>query len=132
MALDGLEGYLREHLPNTRKGQKVKVNVVRFADDFIITGCTREFLVTIVKPLVVEFLREREPELSPEKTRVTHIEDGFDFLGQNFRKYNGKLLIKPSKKSITSLLEKVLGIVKNNRQAKTENLIRLLNPVIRG
>ena len=132
MALDGLEEYLRKHLPKTWKGQSVKVNVVRFADDSIITGCSREFLVEMVRPLVVQFLRERGLELSVEKTRVTHIEDGFDFLGQNVRKYNGKLLIKPSKKSIKALLEKVRRIVKANKQAKTENLIRLLNPVIRG
>lgn len=132
MALDGLEGYLQEHLPKTRQGQRVKVNVVRYADDFIITGCTREFLVLMVKPLVMKFLRERSLELSPAKTKVTHIEDGFDFLGQNVRKYNGKLLIKPSKRSIKSLLEKVQRIVRANRQAKTENLIRLLNPIIRG
>jgi hypothetical protein len=46
-----------------------------------------------------DFLRERSLELSPEKTIVTHIIEGFDFLGQNVRKYDGKLLIRPSKKS---------------------------------
>lgn len=132
MALDGLEGFLREYFPKTWKGQRVKVNVVRFADDFLITSCTRVFLVEMVKPLVVQFLQERSLELSVEKTRVTRIEDGFDFLGQNVRKYNGKLLIKPSKKSIKALLEKIRRIVKANKQTKTENLIRLLNPVIRG
>ena len=55
------------------------------------------------------FLKERGLELSPEKTVVTHIEDGFDFLGQNVRKYNGKLLIKPSKKNVQAFLEKVRG-----------------------
>lgn len=132
MALDGLEKYLREHLPQYQKGQRVKVNLVRFADDFITTGYARAFLESVVKPLVERFFRERGLELSPEKTVITHIEDGFDFLGQNIRKYNGKLLIKPSLKSIQSLLRKIRNIVKANLQAKAENLIRLLNPIIRG
>jgi RNA-directed DNA polymerase len=132
MALDGLEKYLREHLPQYHKGQRVKVNLVRFADDFIITGYARVFLESVVKPLVERFFKERGLELSPEKTVITHIEDGFDFLGQNIRKYNGKLLIKPSLKSIQMLLRKIRNIVKANLQAKAENLIRLLNPIIRG
>ena len=48
-------------------------------------------------------------ELSDEKTRITHISDGFDFLGQNVRKYNGKLLIKSAKKSVKSLMSGSLG-----------------------
>ena len=86
----------------------------------------------MVKPLVEQFFRERGLELSQEKTVITHIEDRFDFLGQNIRKHNGKPLIKPSRKSIQSLLRKIRDIVKANKQAKAENLIRLLNPIIQG
>lgn len=46
--------------------------------------------------MVEQFLAQRGLSLSPEKTRITHIEDGFDFLGMNIRKYCGKLLIKPA------------------------------------
>ncbi len=113
-------------------GQRVKVNLVRFADDFIITGYARTFLESVVKPLVERFFRERDLELSAEKTIITHIKDGFDFLGQNIRKYDGKLLIKPSLKSIQMLKRKIRNIVKANMQTKAVNLIRLLNPVIRG
>jgi RNA-directed DNA polymerase len=132
MALDGLEMCLQEHLPRYQRGQRVKVNLVRFADDFIITGYTRTFLESVVKPLVERFFRERGLELSAEKTIITHIKDGFDFLGQNIRKYNGKLLIKPSFKSIQTLKRKIRNIVKVNMQTKAVNLIRLLNPIIRG
>ena len=45
-------------------------------------------------------MQERGLSLSLEKTKVTHISEGFDFLGQNVRKYRGKLLIKPSKKNV--------------------------------
>ena len=132
MALDGLEKSLRERVPKRIDGQKTKVNLVRFADDFIITGCSKIFLEENVRPLVEQFLQERGLELSAEKTTITHIQDGFDFLGQNLRKYDGKLIIKPSKKSIRSLLEKVRLLMKANPQAQAANLIRLLNPIIRG
>src|SRR5712691_3087275 len=86
MALDGLERTLRKQFPNTgvhgQKGRNKQVNLVRYADDFIITGISEEVLEREVKPLVTEFLRQRGLELSEEKTRITNIEDGFDFLGQ--------------------------------------------------
>lgn len=83
-------------------------------------------------PLVVQFLKERGLKLSVEKTKTTPIEKGFEFLGMSIRKYDGKLLIKPSKKSIKSLLKKVVQVVRDNRQAKAGKLIWLLNPIIRG
>ena len=132
MTLDGLEQQLAERLPRYHHGQRTKVNLVRFADDFIITGYSRAFLEVEVKPLVECFLKERGLELSPEKTTITPIAEGFDFLGQNVRKYNGKLLIKPSRRSIKRLLRKIRTIVKANLQANAETLIRLLNPIIRG
>lgn len=85
-----------------------------------------------MKPLVESFLQERGLELSQEKTRVTHIDEGFDFLGANVRKYKGKCIIKPAKKSIKSFLADIREIIKSNPTAKTENLIYLLNPKIRG
>ena len=96
LALDGLERLLRAHYPpNTRRAQQAKVNVVKYADDFIITGSSYELLEQEVKPLVEQFLRERGLELSQEKTRITHIEDGFDFLGQHVRKYAGNCSSSP-------------------------------------
>jgi integrase len=69
---------------------------------------------------------ERGLQLSPEKTCITHIEQGFDFLGQNLRKYGGRLLITPSKKNMHAFLEKVRGHIRSNRATKQEYLIRLL------
>ena len=109
-----------------------QVNFARYADDFIITGKTKELLENEVKPLVENFLKERGLTLSEEKTKVTHIKEGFDFLGWNFRKYDGKLLIKPSKKNVKTFLENIRTNIKENKAAKQENLIRLLNPKIRG
>ncbi|WP_268234918.1 group II intron maturase-specific domain-containing protein, partial [Marinithermofilum abyssi] len=129
MALDGLEKRLKEEFPAAKRA---KVNFVRYADDFIITGRTKELLESEVRPLVEEFLKERGLELSQEKTHTTHIEDGFDFLGQNVRKYKGKMLIKPAKKNVKAFLEKIRTIIKENKTAKAGTIIGLLNPVIRG
>jgi len=130
LALDGLETLLRKTFPS-RRGHKI--NLVRYADDFVITGVTREVLEEQVMPLVQAFLRERGLTLSPEKTSITHISEGFDFLGQNVRKYKGKLLIKPSTKSQKALLTKVRTIIKTEGcSLSAYGLIKRLNPVIRG
>jgi RNA-directed DNA polymerase len=132
LTLDGLEAFLRERFPKLGHGRSALVNMVRYADDFIITGRTKQLLESEVKPLVTEFFKTRGLELSQEKTRITHIEEGFDFLGQNVRKYNGKLLIKPSRKNVKAFLDKVRRVIKGNKQATTAGLIALLNPIIRG
>jgi RNA-directed DNA polymerase len=126
MALDGLEAILKEKF----KGRKV--NYTRYADDFIITGESKELLENEVKPTVTEFLKTRGLQLSEEKTFITHISQGFDFLGFNIRSYNGKVLTKPAKKNIKEVTEKIKKIIKTNKQTKQEALIGLLNPVIRG
>jgi RNA-directed DNA polymerase len=125
MALDGLEKELKSF-------RGCKVNFVRYADDFIVTGNSKELLEQEVKPVIIRFLKERGLTLSEEKTKVTHIEEGFDFLGQNVRKYNGKLLIKPAEKNVKTFLEKVKKVLKANRTAKQETVIKILNPMIRG
>lgn len=134
LALDGLEAVLHSHFgkKNTKASYKTKVNYVRYADDFIITGISKESLENEVKPLVEAFMAERGLTLSPEKTVITHIDEGFDFLGQNLRKYEGKLLIKPSQKNLRNLLQKVKSIVTGNKTVTASTLISLLNPVLRG
>jgi RNA-directed DNA polymerase len=81
---------------------------------------------------VESFLSQRGLELSKEKTHITRIEDGFDFLGQNVRKYNGKLIIKPANKNVQAFLRKVRSIIERNATASSGNLIVRLNPVIQG
>lgn len=135
LTLDGLEALLTEKFPRRQeKGVWIhpKVHLVRYADDFIITGNSPEWLVTEVRPLVEEFLRERGLELSAEKTHVTRIQDGFDFLGQNIRKYGGKLLVTPSKKNTKAFLTKVREVIEKNKSATQADLIVRLNPIIRG
>lgn len=136
MTLDGLERILKKRFPvrKTVNGKVIyyQVNFVRYADDFIVTGKAPDLLRNEVMPIIRDFLQVRGLQLSEEKTVITHISDGFDFLGQNIRKYNGKLLIKPSKSAIKSHMKKVRSIIKENKTATQELLIRKLNPVIRG
>jgi len=136
LTLDGLEKKLNERYPKPKAGYNAKVNFVRYADDFLVTGISKELLEKEVKPLVEQFMSERGLTLSPEKTVITHIEEGFDFLGQNVRKYKAgkqnKLLVKPSKKNVQAHLEKVRDIIKNNKALPAGKLILLLNPIIRG
>jgi RNA-directed DNA polymerase len=133
MVLDGLEELLRTSCGSPKN----KMNFVRYADDFVITGISKEFLENEVKPLVCEFLSRRGLELSNEKTKVTHISDGLDFLGQNVRKYrlgkpNEKLLIKPSKKNVKALLDEARKTIRTLKTAKQRVLIEELNPKIAG
>ena len=128
MALDGLQELIAHHHPN-----KSQVAFIRYADDFIITSNDKAILEDEILPLVRSFLQVRGLTLSAEKTIFTHIDQGFDFLGKNIRKYKGKLLIKPAKKSIQALLQKVRYIIKTEgRQLSAASLIRSLNPIIRG
>ena len=137
-ALDGLERLLREKFPQMKRlkslgGKTASVNFIRYADDFVISGRTKELLEGEVKLLVEQFLQERGLELSPKKTVITHVEKGFDFLGQNVRRYpNGKLLIKPSKKNVKTFLDGIRQTIRNARGMSAADLIDLLNPKIRG
>lgn len=96
-----------------------KVHIVKYADDFIITASTKQLLEEEVLPIVKEFMQTRGLELSEEKTTITNIYTGFDFLGRNLRKYNnGKLLIKPSKSNIRTFLTNIKNIIKKNIMMK--------------
>jgi RNA-directed DNA polymerase len=136
-ALDGLEQLLREEYPKKKTfkslgGRYACVNFIRYADDFVITGRSKELLEQI-KPLVEGFLRERGLELSPVKTVITHVTKGFDFLGQNVRRYpDGKLLIKPSKKNVQAFLDDIRETIRAGLAKTAAELIFALNPKIRG
>lgn len=139
MTLDGLEKVIQDKYHRNSKGNienhyraKTKVNLIRYADDFIITANSKEIAVELKKTVSV-FLSSRGLELSEEKTLITNINDGFDFLGWSFRKYKGKLIVKPSKSSIKNIIRKYSNIILKDGKAMTQKeLIRRLNAVIRG
>lgn len=125
MALDGMKNLLKSQF------KKKKVNLVRYADDWVITAESRE-VAEQVKSAIEEFLKERGLSLSEEKTKIAHIDEGFDFLSWNFRKYNGKLLIKPSKKAVATITRTISDIIRSSKSVSQDTLIEKLNPVIRG
>ncbi len=135
IALHGLETDLKELIrrngwSSSRRG--VGVHVVRYADDFIITCQTKEQAERLI-PVVADWLwTHAGVELNREKTRITHIADGFDFLGFNLRKYQDTLLIKPAKASQLAFLRKVKALLDAHRMVSTETLLQLLNPLLRG
>ncbi len=132
MALDGLQGLLEKHFPKIRGRTRHRVHMVRYADDFIVTSDSKEMLEREVRPLVESFLGERGLVLSEKKTVVTHIDDGFDFLGFNLRKYGGKLLIKPPKRRVLAFLRRIQEIINRQKAATPGDLIAELNRKIRG
>ncbi len=134
ITLDGLEQAVRDAVP-----RRSRVNFIRYADDFIITGKSKRVLENQVKPVVEAFLKERGLSLSREKTSITYIKHGFTFLGQTFRKHGLKLHITPSTEGILTLKRKVGELIRKYVGAPMEALIMSgetrsheLNQMLRG
>lgn len=132
MALDGLQKELETLFTTVRQARAAKVNLVRYADDFIITGSSRELLENEVQPLVERFLATRGLVLSKSKTKVTHVTEGFDFLGWNVRLMNRMLLTQPSKKNTKAFLDKIRTSLRSLRAAPQAEVIAKLTPIVRG
>jgi len=127
MTLDGLEEAVRSAVP-----RRSRVNFIRYADDFIITGKSKRLLEEKVKPAVGVFLAERGLTLSGEKTVITHIKDGFTFLGQTFRRHGRTLHITPSTEGVLALVRKVGTLIKKHVSAPMLVLIKKLSETLRG
>ncbi len=137
MVLDGLEKEINlkacpTQYRNGIRYNPLKVHFVRYADDFIVTCANRDYLENEIKPLVSKFLAQRGLELSQEKSKITHINDGFDFLGFNIRKYKDKCLTKPKKDSVKSIYTSIRECVTANKTVTIRRLILLIKPKIKG
>lgn len=139
MALDGMQKVLSDRFHTNQLGKidlrfknAHKVNLVRYADDFIVTAATKE-IAEEAKEIIRGFLCTRGLELSEEKTLITHVDDGFDMLGWTFRRFKEKLIVKPSKKSVKALNASLHNTVLERGKAwRQEDLIRVLNRQLRG
>jgi len=127
MTLDGLQEAVRCAVP-----RRSRVNFVRYADDFVITGKSKRLLEDQIKPAVEGFLEERGLTLSKEKTVITYIKKGFTFLGQTFRKHGWRLHITPSKEGVLALARKVGALIRKHVSAPMPVLIKKLNETLRG
>ena len=123
IGLHGLETYI--------KSTNSKLGVVRYADDFVVTA-KDEISLETAQNQIKQWLSERGLELSAEKTFITSMEDGFDFLGFNHRRYDGKLLIKPSKKKVLDVCKRIGKEIKRLNGDEQEKIIKKLNPILRG
>jgi RNA-directed DNA polymerase len=123
MALDGLEGAILA----AAAGRGRKVNFVRYADDFIVTAASRELLEEKVVPVIKDFLAERGLVLSEEKTHITKIDDGFDFLSQNLRKFGNKMKITPAKDAVKRCTVNLRQTIKAHNGKSEVDLIKALN-----
>ncbi len=133
MTLDGLEAHVLSVVPRPEwKEPAAKVHVIRYADDLVATARTRELLEEHVIPAITAFLKERGLRLSEKKSQIVHIDDGFDFLGANVRKYNGKLLMRPMRANVKDLIQRTRTLIRRNFGTKTENLLHQLNRTLRG
>ena len=145
MVLDGLETMLnikyRRKCHNSKTGKvywrspakdSKQIHFIRYADDFIITGNSKEVLENEVKPMVKTFLAERGLELSDEKTVITPVNEGFDFLGFNIRTFNEMLLVTPAGKRVKRLKSKINETITLMHGESALAVIEKLNPIIRG
>ncbi len=123
IGLHGLEEYTKTINP--------KLGIIRYADDFVVTAKDKESLDKVLI-LIKQWLSQRGLEISNEKTRIVHIDDGFDFLGFNLRHYNGKLLIKPQKEKVLAFCKKIGKTLSEMKARTQEDVIKKLNPLLRG
>ena len=126
--LDGLEQAVHQAVP--RYGSCV--NFIRYADDFIITAANKELLTEKVLPTVKAFLALRGLSLSEEKTHITTIDQGFDFLGCRLRKYGNKLLITPKRSKVLAFAKQLKELIRKGVALPTHELLGQLNRKLRG
>lgn len=139
IVLDGLSDHLAKSIGPVKRGKSPHILMVRYADDFVVTCVSREMLEGVVKPAIADFLKVRGLQLNPKKTHITHMKDGFDFLGFNFRLYprlkhptEYGVLIKPAKQKIQTVKDKIKVLFNVEKKNTAYNLILKLNPILRG
>ncbi|HEY9781425.1 MAG TPA: group II intron reverse transcriptase/maturase [Leptolyngbyaceae cyanobacterium] len=142
IGLHGLENQLQEwggirYAKQKKDGISIthRLGYIRYADDFLVTAETKEELERVLIQIKT-WLLERGLTLSEEKTRIVHISEGFDFLGFNIRRFgtgnNTVLLTKPQKQKVLDFCQKLGEKVRICYGQSQENLIKILNPILRG
>jgi len=123
---DNLDLYSRRKAPR-------RTFIVRYADDFIVATKSREDAIWL-KDKIAEFLAELGLTLAREKTLITHIDQGYDFLGFNIRRYGSRTLIKPSKSAMTKFRRnfKARMTLAIHKYGFTPEMIGCLNTFIWG
>lgn len=150
LALNGIEKIIRPHKnrPNSAADKKhIGRHLVRYADDFIITSRTKEDLLVVI-PQIEKFLSKRGLKVSKEKSKIAHIEEGFEFLSWEIRnrpfKYNLNkrsetgtqtskvLVIRPTPQAMKRIRSSVREVLQKSKRAPFGVIIKNLNPILRG
>jgi len=137
VALHGMEAAAGvRYATNGRHGRHVVARtgcpvLIRYADDYVALCHTRQEALE-VKARLAEWLAPRGLVFNEDKTRVVHLDEGFDFLGFNVRRYGGKPLIKPSKAAVRRIRERLRTELRSLRGTNAQAAIKRLNPIIRG
>jgi RNA-directed DNA polymerase len=139
VALEGMERLFGAERPDGqsispahRKAPNTGINLIRYADDFVVSAPSREVLEQYVRPRVEEFLRQRGLALSGVKTRIVHVTEGFNFLGFQIRRYKRRTLTKPQKDKVLLHLRAIKSYLDTHQQAPAGRVVKDLTPVIRG
>ncbi|MFJ3254766.1 group II intron reverse transcriptase/maturase [Streptomyces sp. NPDC093108] len=130
IALHGMGESIGANVP-TRGTRGDSPALVRYADDFVVLCFTKE-QASELKTELADWLAPRGLSFNEDKTRVVHFEEGFDFLGFNVRRYNGKMLIKPSKDAVQRVKKKIKATIREHRGRPAETLVGALSPLVRG
>ena len=135
VALHGMEkaAGVRNHTTGRAAGWAVAGTpvLIRYADDFVVLCHTRQQALE-VKARLASWLAPRGLAFNEDKTRVVSLDEGFDFLGFNVRRYGEKLLIKPSKAAVRRIRGRLRIELRSLRGSNALAVIRTLNPIIRG
>ncbi|MFB2977533.1 group II intron reverse transcriptase/maturase [Microseira sp. BLCC-F43] len=125
IGLHGLEDYIKSTNP--------QLGVVRYADDVMVTARDRQSVETAQNQIQV-WMKSKGLELSSEKTVISSVKDGFNFLGFNLRRYGnqGKLFIKPSKEKVLAFCQRLGQEIRKLNGTTEEVVIQKLNPILRG
>lgn len=144
IALDGMENLLSQfykvkeyHSSPKAKRQRItksklpKYGFCRYADDFLVTAETKEDLIEIL-PTIREWLSLRGLQLNEEKTQITPVNKGFNFLGFHIRQFKGKCITMPQKDKVLNFVQRIREWLKNHKSIPASNAIKYLNPVLKG
>jgi RNA-directed DNA polymerase len=135
VALHGMEqaAGVRYHTTGRAAGWAIAGTpvLIRYADDLIVLCHSRDEALQ-VKARLADWLAPRGLAFNEDKTRVVSLEEGFDYLGFNVRRYGDKLLVKPSKAAVRRIRERLRTELRSLRGANARAVITRLNPIIRG
>jgi len=122
---------------SARKRGEATYRLVRYADDFVIcVAGTRQHAEALAAD-TAHVLRPLGLTLSLEKTRITHIDEGFDFLGWRVKRDLGRrgrpgIFLFPSKAAFASVKAKIKEITRSGTNQSLDQLLHRINPALRG